>query len=472
MEKKLRKNLIFNTTYQILILFLPLITTAYLSRILGPEGIGIFSYTFSIATYFTYITMLGLSKYGNRMIASVQADKEKVSNSFIEIYKMQEFCFICCVILYTIYVLFFAEYKIAALIQGIYVMSSLFDINWFFFGMEMFDKIVIRNIIVKLSAVICVFIFVKEPGDLYIYILIMVISYLMSQLALWPYLKRYIVYRPVSYMAVKRHIKPNLMMFLPVIAVSIYKIMDKIMLGAIVNASEVGYYESAEKIINVPISVITAFGTVMLPRITALIAEKNEKTIVRYRDTIMLFIIAFSVASAFGIAAVSKEVTLWLYGEKFTNSAAIMSLLAVTIIFLGAGNVIRTQLLIPYRFDKIYVQSAFVGAVINVIVNTALIPVFRASGAAIGTICAEFFVCAYQCWMIRKQIPLSSYIRQTTVLCFAGLVMSVVIRLLPSINLIAFDLLFKIVAGGVSYCLLVVPYILWTAHRQRGGEIK
>ena len=444
---------------------------SYLSRILGANGIGIFSYTHSIATYFTYITMLGLSKYGNRMIASVQADKEQVSNNFIEIYKMQMLCFICSAILYTVYVLFFAEYKTAALIQGIFVMSSLFDINWFFFGMEMFDKTVIRNIIVKVSAAACVFIFVKKNDDVNIYILIMATSYLVSQLALWPYLKRYIVYHPVSYMAVKRHIKPNFMMFLPVIAVSIYKIMDKIMLGAIVNTSEVGYYESAERIINVPIAVITAFGTVMLPRITALIAEKNENAIKRYRDTIMLFIIAFSVASTFGIATVSKEVTLWLYGEKFANSAAIMSLLAMTIIFLGVGNVIRTQLLIPYHFDKIYVQSAFIGAVINLFVNAALIPGFGASGAAVGTVCAEFSVCAYQVWMIRRQIPLLSYIRQTAILCLSGFIMSTVIQLLPSISLLTLDLLFKVAVGAGSYCLLTAPYIMWIAHRQR-KEIK
>ena len=49
-KKSIMKNYIYNLSYQILTLILPIVTTPYLARVLGATGIGIYGYTFSICT--------------------------------------------------------------------------------------------------------------------------------------------------------------------------------------------------------------------------------------------------------------------------------------------------------------------------------------------------------------------------------------------------------------------------------------
>lgn len=448
---KLKKNLFFNIIYQILILFLPLVTSSYLAKVVGAEGIGRYSYAYSVALYFTYFTVLGLQKYGNRVIASVQNDKVERSKNFFEIYIMQAICFAICIVIYIVYCSFLAGDKTIAFVMMVFVFSSLFDINWFFFGMEMFDKTVIRNTLVKVITTILIFVMVKTRNDVDKYAMIMSLGYLVSQLSLWPYLRKLVVKTKIEWKGIKKHFLPNLIMFLPVIAVSVYKIMDKIMLGLMSTKEIVGYYENAEKIINVPIAVVTALGTVMLPRVTALVSEKKDTEVSKFRDSAVLIVTAFTVAACFGIIGVADILSVWMWGKDFLMSGDVMKYLSVTLVFLGIGNVVRTQFLIPYKYDKIYIISAFLGAIINVIVNAILIPHYGAIGAAIGTICAEMLVCFYQLFMTRKELPLLKYLKNIIAFSIDGFIMFWVITIIPSFDSLFLTLVIKILVGVVVY---------------------
>ena len=467
-NKRLKKNLVFNVTYQILILFLPLVTSSYLSRIIGAEGIGKYSYTYSIALYFTYFVLLGLNTYGNRTIASLNGDREKISKSFCELFTLQISCFIVVLVIYLLYCHFFATYKTLAYIQIVFLVSALFDINWYFFGREMLDKTVVRNAIVKLITTVFIFSFVKNEGDVNRYALIMCMGYLISQLALWPAVVKYINVYKIDLSSLRRHMKPNLMMFLPVIAISIYKVMDKIMLGAMSTVPEVGFYENAEKIVNVPVAVISAFGTVMLPRVTALIAEKKDSQVYEYRDKVMFLVTAFSCAAAFGIIFISDALTNWMYGDGFSMTGRVMKYLAITVVFLGCGNVLRTQYLIPYKKDNVYIVSAFVGAVVNFIANYLLIPRLGAIGAAIGTICAELSVAVYQFFKVRKEIPLYKYIMDIVYFMLTGIVMCILLKMIFGKPQGSFAIILVcVVAGIIVYTVCAFPYMLFRRNRRR-----
>lgn len=281
---ELKKNFMYNVIYQILILIIPFITTPYVSRILHPEGVGIYSYTYSIVYYFMLVAMLGLNKYGNRKIAQVKDNKEKLSKTFKEIYIMQLLISIIMVIIYLIYVfLFEKKYTDIALLQSLYVVSCMFDINWFFFGLEQFKFTVTRNTIIKILNLFLIFIFVKNENDVWIYTLILSGCTLLSQLLLWPFVRKFVDNVPITFSGIKKHFKPNLILFLPVIAVAVYRMMDKTMIGIFSDMKEVGIYESAEKVINMPIAIITALGTVMLPRTSNMYAnglKEEGKTLI------------------------------------------------------------------------------------------------------------------------------------------------------------------------------------------------
>lgn len=461
-----KKNFIYNVIYQILLLILPVITTPYIARVIGPEGVGIQSYTYSIANYFLLFAMLGINNHGSRSIAMVRDNKDELSTTFFSIYLLQVITSITIAIFYVIYIFYIAkQYKIFFLIQMIYVISSTFDINWFFFGIEQFKLTVIRNTIIKLLSVCSIFIFVKEYSDLYIYSLIIAVSALLSQLILWRFITRYISFTKVTLNDVKNQIRPILILFIPVIAISVYKIMDKIMIGSMSTVIQVGFYENSEKIVNIPLGIITALGTVMLPKISNLQKKSSNDEIRKYIYISIEFVMLIAFGAMFGIIGVSPILIPIFLGDKFTECIYIVSLLSVTILFIAWANVIRTQFLIPHKFDKIYVISTLLGAVINFISNLIFISKYGAMGATIGTILAEAAVAIYQTIMVRKYLDIPTYLRKSIFYLFPAIVMFISIRLIPNLfNKPIITVAAQIIIGVGIYCLIAGIYMYITKN--------
>lgn len=457
----IKKNFLYNAFYNVLTLILPLITAPYISRIMGAERIGIYSYSYSIASYFGLFILMGLSNYGNRTIAAVRDDKEKLSKTFWSIYLMQIAMAAIVIVLYIGYVLFIASSKLIAWIQLIYLVSVALDINWFFFGMEQFKLTVTRNTIIKFLNVILIFLLVKDKNDLYMYGVVMVIGPLLSQLFLWGFLQRYINIVKVSVKDIICHIKPNLTLFIPVIAISIYTIMDRVMLGAMSSMSEVGYYENSNKLTAIPAMAITSLGTVMLPRMSNLIANGKQKEAMNYIQKSLIISVLLSTSMAFGLSAVSEEFVPIFYGTGFERCSSIISILVLSSVFISWANVIRTQYLIPNKRDKIYIVSVFLGAIVNVVINLILIPRMQALGAAVGTLCAEFSVCAYQTYMVRKKIKVWRYLKQSIPLLLSGIVMYLAVINVPVVVNNLVTLLVKIIIGAGVYLLLIGIYYIF-----------
>ena len=461
--KSVKKNIIYNVLYQLLILIVPLITIPYISRILGADGVGTYSYTYSIAYYFMIISLLGINNYGNRTIAKSRDNKKIMSQNFWNIYFIQLFMSIIMIVLYILYMLIFNnQYTIIAWLQIFFIISSMFDINWFFFGIEEFKLTVTRNSILKIITLVLIFTLVKKPTDLWKYTLIMSASTLVSQLILWPFLlKKIEKIEKIDFKTLKVHFKQCLILFIPVIAVSLYKIMDKVMLGYLSDVAELGFYEQAEKIINVPCAIITALGTVMLPRISNLVANKNHEKVISYIEKSINVIMFLAFPMMFGIIAISHNFIPMYLGADFSKSATILNLLSVTIIFSSFANVLRTEYLLPHELDKIYIWSVIGGAIVNLAANFLLIPKYSGIGASIGTIFAEFFVFFVQSFALRKKIPIANYLK--SVLPFFGKSM-IMFLIVYSINFmqihnVLIRILLQVTLGIVIYGVMNVGYI-------------
>ena len=457
-----KKNFIYNTTYQILILIIPLITAPYLSRVIGAEGIGVYSYTYSITYYFGLFILLGLNNYGNRKIAQVKDDKEKLSKEFLSIYSMQLFMAIIVIAIYGIYIsLNDYTYKVIQVIQIIYLISVSLDINWFFFGLEKFKITVTRNMIVKIISFISIFLFVRDEQDLWVYTLIMSLSYLVSQCCLFPFLKKIIKPVKITFKDLLKHIKPNLILFIPAISVSVYKVMDKIMLGSMTDMTTVGYYENAEKIINIPITIITALGTVMLPRISNLVSNGKEEDARRYTDISIKFMMFLAIPFTLGILAIIENFAPIYFGNEFAISGIYAKYLSTTIIFISWANVIRTQYLLPNEKDKIYIVSIISGAVLNFIFNIFLIKLYSGLGAIIATIIAEFTVMIIQTIYVINKMNIKKYFKETIILLIKGLIMYfVVINLDRLIENKVQLIIIQVIVGVGIYSVLNYKYIM------------
>lgn len=458
--KSIKKNFLYNLMYQILLILTPLVTIPYVSRVLGPDNIGRFAYTFSIVSYFVLISMLGVKNYGNRSIAIVKGNAKLRTQIFFEIFTIQFIMSVFMLCLYFGYVLLFDNSRILY-IQSLYLFAAMFDISWFYFGMEEFKFTAIRSSLIKVMSVIMIFLFVKDESDLLIYSFILSTSTLLSQVPLWISLRKFIDFKKIETLDLKSHIKPNLVLFIPVLAVSMYTILDKIMLGAMSSMEATAFFESTEKIVNVPFGVIMALGSVMLPRTAYMIENGDEQKSKKYLDLSMYFILIISIAMAFGISGVSFVFAPLFFGKQYEPVGLLICFISPIIIFKAWANVIRTQFLIPRSRDKDYVLSVFIGAIINVISNIILIPILSALGAVISTVLAEAGVAIYQTFKVKNELPIKKYLLEALPFFGLGFIMFFIIFCLQSLlsnNL--YTLLFLILVGIIIY-LIGTILIFW-----------
>lgn len=460
MAESIKKNYLYSIGYQILNIIVPIFTIPYISRIFGAEGLGIYSYTSSIAQYFVLFAMLGLNNYGTRAIAIVRDDNSKLNKTFSEIYVMQLATGFLAILLYCMYILIFANanYTLLFSILSLHVGSTIFDINWYFFGREKFQLTVIRNSTIKIVSLIAIFTLVQSPEDLWLYLLIHVLSVFISAIVLWPYILKEVKLVKVSFGDVFHHFKPNLIMFIPVIAISVYKYMDKIMLGGY-SMIETGYYENVEKILSVSLGFITALGTVMLPRISNLVANKEEGKAKNYIIKSMEFAMFFSIALACGMFAIAPEFIPIYFGKGFESCVILLQLLAASVVITSWANIIRTQYLIPFKRDSIYVYSVIAGAVTNFGLNLIFIRIYGAIGAAIGTIAAELMVAIIQTYAAYGKLECRKMAARSLPYFSIGSIMILSVRLCSILNLsIYIKLGLEIFVGMLVYTGLSLVY--------------
>lgn len=463
-----RKNFIYAFSYQILIVILPLITTPYIARILGSKNIGIYSYTYAIVYYFILFAMLGINNYGNREVAKNRDNEKKLSKTFIGIYSIQFITSLIMIILYILYVIFLVhENKYIALLQTTYLIGTMFDINWFFQGLEKFKLTITRNVIIKILTIICIFVFVKTRNDLYLYILIMSIGTLLSQVLLWPFLRKYVHFEKVSFHEVFRHLKPCLTLFVPTVAVSIYKSMDKIMLGNFTNMNEVGLYENVDKIMNVPIGLVMTLGTVMLPKMSNLIAKGNDEAKEKkYVDKSMKFILFITIPIVFGIIAIANDFIPLFLGTEFKKTGLILQVLIISLIPYACSNIIGRLYLIPHEKDHVYIIAVILGALANFIFNFNFIPIYHSVGAAIGTIIAETVVMIVYLYYVRKKLNILNYAKYFGIYMVKGIIMFLFVIALKYFIDNKFLLVgTQIIVGVIVYALINYKYVLTLLRR-------
>lgn len=456
----IKNNYTYTVIYQILLVIVPLITSPYISRVLGAENIGLYTYYLTIVNYFLLFARLGISNFGTRSIANAGSLDEK-QTIFSNIFFLQTILSIIVSAIYMSYVFFSdIEYKSLGLLMLVYLISAIFDVNWFFFGIEKFKLVVSRNIFIKLLSTLLIFVFVRSEQDVFVYALILGGLNLFGQFLVWPNLIGYVKFTKPDINEILKIIPPIFVLFIPQIAVSLYKMMDKIMVGAMCEKSALGYYAYASMIVGLPLGFITSLGTVMMPRTTMLLREGKFEKSEKYFHYSIIFSVGMSTAFSFGLSGIAPVFIPLYLGDKFSPVIPLLIGLSVTIIFISWANVIRTQYLIPRKMDKEYIISLFCGAAINLFLNIILIPKYDVWGAVVGTIVAEMVVCVIQTLMIRQYISLVKHLNESLGFIVIGLIMFISLRGLSILNFSAIlVVIFQIIFGIIIYVLLSYFYL-------------
>lgn len=456
-KPNVKMNYIYNLLYEVLILLVPLITTPYVSRVLGADGIGIYSYTLSIVTYFALVGKLGMSTYGQLQIASYRDDKIKISYLFWEITTLRFITMGISSILYLIVIIYSKEYSLYYTLLLIYLLSCSLDLAWFLQGLEEFKKIVFRNTIVKLLSVVLIFICIKEKNDLYKYFIIIQGSTLVGNIIIVPQIIKHIVKIEWKNIRIFRHLKACIIYFIPTVATTIYLSIDKSMIGWIVRSNfESGYYEQANKIEQVIVTVVTSLSVIMMPRMAYLFKNGKEKEMKISINNSIKFVLFISIPMAFGLSAIAKILVPWFLGNGYNKCTELLYILSCLIVVVGLNNIVGKQVLMACGRQNEYNYSVILGAIINIIINCTLIPILGSKGAAIASVCAETVILLSFINFSRDFVSIKVILKESINYIISGSIMFIIIFLLNNIfihKISAINIFIQIITGFVIYIL-------------------
>lgn len=399
------RNYVYNTVLQITNILVPFITVPYLSRVLGPDGIGIVAFSGSIVQYFILFGVLGLTLYGNRSIAYAGANIEERSRVFWELVILKFITTSTALLAFYLFVQVTSpENSSVYFVQGLLIIAAAADISWLFMGMEDFKKTVTISLFIKLLGASLIFILVKSSEDFVLYALIGAGTTLFGQLIMWAYIPKYIKRITLRSLKFGRHLRGTVKLFIPTIAIEVYVVLDKTMVGLISNAAEVGIYEMSQRLVKIALSLVTSMGVVMIPRISAIVARKDSELLDSYAERSFHFATYGSVFVASMIFGITPEFVPLFFGEAFLKSTDVIRIMVPIVVFIAWSNVLGMQLMVPMKLERRLTLSVSVGAMINFPLNLILIPFLGAIGAAISSVVAEFSVTMSQLFLMRKEV--------------------------------------------------------------------
>lgn len=454
--KNVVKNYFYQTVFQLTKILLPIITVPIVSNAIGPEGIGVYNYTKSIAQYFVLMAGLGISLYGNREIALSWNRKENISKVFWEIFSFKFILSIISSILYLILV-FFIDGSIYFYVQVFTVLSVLFDISWFFMGVEDFKKTSLVNLLMQIISFFLIIFFVNDSNDTLNYVLIQVSNIFFSQVFVWIFIKEYISFEKINIFNSFRHFRGSIEFFIPQVAILLYTELNKTLLGFFLGEKSVGYYTNSLTLNLVFITIITTLDTVLLPHMSSLFAKDNIKKIVETMETTIHLQLFFSIPIMFGMLVVYDKLVPWFFGEKFLFINKVIPFFSILIVVVPLGMAISRQYLLPIGKTKEYNKSVIIGAIINIVGNLILIPSVGFFGVVFTYIISECFVTIVRTYSFVKSTQFQFDKNKISKIFLSGIIMYLVTRLLT------YSMNASITTNVIQFIIAIFIYLIVTS---------
>lgn len=458
MNMKIIKNYIYNVLYQLLAVLLPFITIPYVSRVLGAENVGINSLTNANTQYFVLIATMGISVYATREIAYVKNDANARSALFFEIMVIKLILFVLSYGLFLIFLFLVHQYKQIYIIQSISIVSAFFDISWFFMGLQNFKVTVLRNLLVKIISIISIFIFVKSSNDIHVYILILVLSIFFGNISIWSYLHSNVRFvKKHKMLSFKRHVKPIVVLFIPQVAIQVFTVVNKTILGIYSTPVNLGLFENSDKIIRILMAVVTASGMVLLPAVSNLYANKDFNKVKEYMYKAFDYISFLSIPLSVGLMVVAFPFGSWFFGQSFSNIGLVLALLSSVLVFMAWNNTLSSQFLIPAKHENWYTKSFIYGAILNIALNILLDKKFGAVGAAISAVMSETIVVVYQLYKIKYFFELKTMFKNVWKYYLASMIMAVGVFFINKVSEFnIFVLILDLTTGIIIYLTCII----------------
>lgn len=404
--KSLKKNFVYNLINNVTSVLFPLITAPYVARVLEPEGLGLFNFASGYAAYFGVFAALGTYSYATREISKVRDTLEGMSKIISELMSIKmATCFITSVFfIASIFVLpkLYANW-VLFIIAGISIYLGPIQVEWYFAGKEDFKFLTTRSLIIRVLTVASVFLFVKSRSDLIIFMALNVLYSIGGNIWGFWVMRKDGVRITLSYKNTTKHLRPLMILFMSSIAISIYTVLDTLMLGFLSGYSEVGYYTSASNISKTILGVVTSLSAVAMPRMSYYFKNKDYENIndLMAKSLSLISFLAFPIS--IGLICIAPTFVPLFYGAEFMGTIVPLMIMSGVIIAISINNLFGFQVLISMSHDKESMTAVFVGALVNFTLNLFIIPRFGAVGASITSLFAEFVIVGVTLYYVRKK---------------------------------------------------------------------
>lgn len=457
-EKSLAKNAVFNTIYRLINMLFPLVTSMYVSHILMAVGVGRVSTAQNIVQYFVLLAPLGLTTYGTREIAKVRDNREQTEKLFTELFIIN-FCstLIWAIVYYGMIITMehFAAERLLYLVAGLPIVFNFINIEWFYQGNEDYVYIALRNAVVKMLSLIAVVSFVRTADDYVMYALIYALgiagNYVFN---ITNAVKKGIRLR-FSGIKIPQHLKPVLILLCSNIAIELYTLLDTTMLGLLCTEEVVGYYTNSVKLVKIAVSLISAIGGVLLPRLSYYKEQNMMEQCDSLISKVTKIMLLFAIPCGIGVMILAEPIVLVMFGETFIPAIGTTRIATILIYVLGFSNLFGTQVLLTFNQEKKLLLCTCIGAASNILMNSMLIPMFQHNGAVVASVISESIVTLMTILMSRKYIKVSVSAKYWIQIITSGLGMGLIVYVLSTlINSNLLCLIGGFLAGVISYFII------------------
>lgn len=390
-KKSLEINAALNIIKQCCAILFPLITFPYISRKLGSEGYGTYSFSWSFVSYFVMFAALGTHTYAVREGARIRDNKQKLEIFTSEVFTINLLS--STVALALLFGISFISpklngYIVYIVIESFAIVLSLFGRDWLNSIYEDYFYITARYITIQFLALIAMFFFVKNNNHVWIYCILAILASFGGNIPNVLYTRRYAKLTITREMRFKQHIIPLLTLFANTIAMMVFVNSDIIMLGFYYNDEIVGVYSLSSKVYSMIKQMLNAIVIVALPRVTSVI-DKNEVEYGRLLRTIFNYLTIILIPVSVGLFMISDSVIMLAGGHEYISGDPAMKVLSISIIFAMVGSFMMNCVLIANRKDTKCFTSTMIAALSNIVLNLLLLRRIGILGAAITTLIAE-----------------------------------------------------------------------------------
>lgn len=390
MPSKYLKNYILSVTNTIIGLIIPIITFPYISRILGPDKIGVVNFVQSYAYYFMHIASFGIMSYAVREIARVRDNKEEVERLGNEIFNLNLFFSLISGFLYIGIVLIVPKFRENFLLYLLYsstIFTNFLLLDWLFQAYDDYAFTTIRTIAIRVVLIVCIFILIKQESDYVIYMIIITLADMGNRFSSLFYArKKFIRFRlSPKFLNFAKHFKSLFTLFSYRIVNGISSNLDKLMLGIFIAYTDVGIYSTGVKFVLLVVPMIETVGVVLFPKIT--IAAKDNTEL--YLENLKLnykIILLLGIPMAVGMFLVSPELMMLFAGKQFTGSIIVSRIMSAIIILCPIGDLLGSKTLLVYNKDKWLLICSIIVATCNIVFNFIGIPLFGIVGACVASV--------------------------------------------------------------------------------------